>query len=127
MSAYSMASKPANFHPLARASASPKADRQKVCSYHSRASVCSSLPNRASASAHIASANSLYVCTSLGFMPDLLWSVWDCLATPTLPPDASGSLLAATVTPSALPALQPHFSSHLQLPVAGPRRQGAHA
>lgn len=61
------------------------------------------------------------------FMPDLLWSVWFWFAPPTLPPDASGSLLAATVTPSALPVLQPHFSSHLQLPVAGPRRQGAHA
>lgn len=61
------------------------------------------------------------------FMPDLLWSGWVCLATPTLPPDVSGSLLAATVTPSALPVLQPQFSSHLPLPVAGPRRQGAHA
>lgn len=121
MSAYSMASRPANVQPRARANASPNAQRQKVCSYHSRAAMCSSWPKRASASAHIALANSLYVCTSLGFMPDLLWSGWVWLAPPTLPPDASGTLSRPAAT-AAKPVLLPCPSLRS---VAGGSRQGA--
>ncbi len=130
MSAYSMASMPHSLQPLSRASELPRVHSTKTWLIHWALAIVIANPSpfcESGTHAWIWISISSYPKRYSFVMPDLLWSGWVCLATPTLPPDVSGSLLAATVTPSALPVLQPHFSSHLPLPVAGPSRQGAHA
>ncbi len=125
MSAKSMASIPRMLQPRCSAKTLPNAESANISIRALRARTVA-IPVVLDVGIRVSSSFNSVSYGYPEFMPDLLWSGWVCLATPTLPPDASGSLLAATVTPSALPVLQSHFSSHLLnfRSLAGGSRQG---
>lgn len=73
MSAYSMASIPANSQPFFMAKASPSAQRQNVCSYQRRL-VEWSEPGFCSEATRSSSISCSYDCKPTRFMPGLRWS-----------------------------------------------------
>lgn len=94
MSAYSMASMPHSLQPLSRASELPRVHSTKTWLIHCALAIVIGNPSpfcESGTHAWIWISISSYPKRYSFFMPDLLWSGWVCLATPTLPPDASGS------------------------------------
>ncbi len=127
MSAYSMASIPHSLQPLSRASELPRVHSTKTWLIHCALAIVIGNPSpfcESGTHAWIWISISSYPKRYSFFMPDLLWSGWVCLATPTLPPDASGSLSRLWPQAARRPAV-PALPSDLS--PAGAGKESSHA